>query len=69
MIDVNQNGSETKAVVKLCFSGEFVRLSVPVKHLQVYPAGSTVGRGECSSRCQEAGRSLSRITVPRKEVA
>ena len=63
MIKNDQNGFETKAVVKLCFSGEFVRLCIPVKHLRMCPVRSSVGRGEGSNRRKETGRTLLRTTM------
>jgi len=66
MIIYNQNGSETKTVVKLRFSGELVRLCIPVKHPQMCSVGGSVSRGECSNRRKDTGRTLSRATVTSK---
>jgi len=62
-------GIETEMVVKRQFAScEFAHLPVPVKHLRICPVCSSVGRGESSNRCQEAGRSLSRTIISCKEV-
>lgn len=54
---------ETKLVVKPSFSGEFVQLSVSVKHSGMYSVPDPVGRGESSNRRQETERSLSRVKL------
>lgn len=68
MIKLDQKSFETKTVVKPGFSGEFVRLPVPVKHPWMCSVRGSVSEGESSNLCKEAGRSLSRVTITRKEM-